>query len=416
VHGKARARLTWGGDPKALGYFVWVATEAPLAKMLNLPDDPTIDIEVRAAALKAAVEQAASNGDEDAIRCFSRVNAKPLTATQLQIELPGSADTLFIYRISGISKASVESTRSHKVFAVSVPRRIVPNQPTLLLRDHPDGIEIIAVAARGPDPDGYTLLRARNETLARDAGLMGPPRLAPGPGWTADQVTIVDKTRKAQRHVDPAPPSWFPYFYRVRAVGGSQPNDDKHGRLRGESTPSDAQHRLRLPPGPPKALVDDVVGQNGKHTANVFTLYTDLPMRLSPLGVARIEVVFQSLANGKLIYTVQLRAETHLLTPHTTLPANLTQLANTIVAPGEIQLYRSPTDAFAPRYLICVPCYPAGTLVKTKGAPNIIPNPNGLLRPVIGTPRFVRLTDPLGRITEVPLAQQPEPLPLPILM
>lgn len=412
VNGKARARLTWKSDPKALGYYVWVATEAPLAKLLGLPDDPTIDIEVRAAALKAAVEQAASDGDEDAIRVFSRVHAQPLAATELQIELPSAADTLFLYRVSAIGKTAVESARSTKVFAVAVPRRIVPGQPTLLLRPQDNGVEVIAVAGPGPKPDGYALLRARAETLARDAGLMGPPKVQPGPQWIPDTIKLVDtKDRDAHRYFDARPPSWFPYYYRVRAVGGSLPDDRDHGRLRGESVPSDAQRILRPPPAAPKATLDKVVAVANNKLANVFTLHTDLPMRRSPLGVARIDVVFQSLENGKLKTTIHVGALTHEIQVETVLPANLVAIADDTHWHGNrIRLFRSPTGAFTPRYLICLKNYPALETVHDSTQPE---NPGAtIVRPVVGSPRFLRLTDPLGRITEVPLVQQPELLQL----
>lgn len=411
VNGKARARLSWTGDPKALGYFVWVATETPLATLLGIPSEATTDIELRAATLKAAVEQAATNGDEDAIRVFSRVHAKAITATELQIELPAAADTLFFYRVSAINKTAVESERSTKVFAVAVPRRIVPGQPTLLLRPQAEGVEVIAVAGPGPKPDGYALLRARDETLARDPGLMGPPKVQPGPQWIPDTIQLVDDTdRDAHRYFDARPPSWFPHYYRVRAVGGSLPDDDKHGRLRGESVASDAQRILRPPPAAPKAILDPVVAVANNKLANVFTLHTDLPMRRSPLGVARIEVVFQSLENGKLKSTVQLAALTHELTAEPVLPANLVAVADDTHWHGNrLRLFRSPTDAFTPRYLICLKNYPASETVHDSTQPE---DPSAtIVRPVVGAPRFVRLTDPLGRITELPLVQQPEPLP-----
>ena len=422
VNGKARARLTWTGDPKALGYYVWVATEAPLAKLLEVDseDDTPIDIEVRAAALKALVEQHASAGEEDKIRVFSRVNARPITATELQVELPAAADTLFFYRISAVGKTAVESARSNKVFAVAVPRRIVPGQPALMLRPQADGIEVIAVAGVGPEPDGYALLRVRQEALARDAGLMGPPKLQPGPAWVPGEVTIVGSTRKCHRTLDPRPPSWFPYFYRVRAVGGSKPDDPAHGRLRGESLPSNAQEILRLPPNPPQATVDEFVAVSADLKANVFTLYTDLPTRLSPVGVARIEVVFQSIdATGKLVTTVQLAAETHALTASATLP-DLLWLANDTVNHGaQLRFCRSPNGAFTPRYLLCLPCYPAFETVPSSLEAGLPPDPNApdappptVVRPIIGAPRSVRLTDPLGRVTEVALVQRPETLPI----
>lgn len=401
VRNKARARLSWGGDPKATGYFVWMATETPLAKKLGLALPS--GIEARATMLKAAIEQAAENGDEDAIRAFSRMNAKAIPETHFEVELPGGSDTLFFYRISAVSHAAVESARSHKVFAVAVPRRIVPGQPALLVRSGADGIQVVAVEGRGPAPDGYALFRARNEALARDVGLMGPAKVPhDDAAWQAGTTTIGGEDRPSRSCLDSRPRSWFPYFYRVQAIGGSQPDDADHGRLRGESQPSEAQAVWYTPPDPPALVLEEPAYVSADNQVNVFTFETDLPARRSPLGVARIEVVMLSRGpDGALLRTVELGVDTHELTAKTSLPATDAGLAAATKMIGQaVHFYRSPTDAFPRQYKICLFTYPP---VETVPDPQ---NPQATIqRPVIGTPRLLRLTDPLGRVTEVPLPQ-----------
>ena len=289
--GKARAVLTWPAVAGAAGYIVWEATEAALRRAVapGSPDPPAADsVITRAGALRALVTGSADARARSLI-AFSRVRDRPFTQTRLELALPGSADALYAYRVSTITAANVESARSDTVALVAVPRRIVPGRPTLLLRPVPGGgVDVIAVPGRGPRPAGLRVHRVRRVGLALEAGMMGPAVIAEfDPGWRV--VTVPrrpgETTGDAGLSItDPVEESWYPYHYRVVAVGQADP---ANGGIAGESDPS-AVASIMLPPvaGP----VLDNVGGAANATNRVVRFRTDLPIRESPAGQAVIVV------------------------------------------------------------------------------------------------------------------------------
>src|SRR5205085_2126009 len=103
--------------------------------------------------------------------------------------------------------------------------------------------EVIAIDAKvGDTAAGYRVHRIRNSALATDAGLMGPPKITEtDPGWRpyTDQPLRGGTPASGQSIVDTAAtPSWYPYYYRVTAIGADDP---ANGRHRGESLPSAVQ-------------------------------------------------------------------------------------------------------------------------------------------------------------------------------
>jgi hypothetical protein len=221
------------------------------------------------------------------------VRDRPFTGTELELALPGSADTLFAYRVSAITAANVESPRSDTVALFAVPRRIVPARPRLLLRAAAGGgVDVIAVPGRGPAPAGLQVHRVRRAGLAAELGSMGPPVIgAADPGWRA--VTVPDRPGAATGETglavtDPVAPSWYPYRYRVVAVGAPDP---PNGGIPGESDPSAVASIVLPPAGGP--LLDELAGSANARN-RIVRFRTDLPIRESPIG--RADVVVTSIA------------------------------------------------------------------------------------------------------------------------
>jgi hypothetical protein len=295
AYNKAYGVLNWTTDPSAAGYNVWESTESALLQLLSpvTPDpDPNASLVTRGATLKALV---AANYQQS-LQSFSRLNTSSIAGDRIQVELPGNASVLYAYMVSSVSSQGVESQRPPQIAVFGVPQRLVPGQPRLRLRENATGtggnpaIEVVALAVEtGVVPAGYQVFRVRNAALAGDVGLMGPPKiLESDPGWgpytetplrggtSAQGMSVVDQAATA---------SWYPYYYRVMALG---PDDPANGKYRGKSLASQVQAGYCVPPNAP--LIQALSLQTGDGAALlVFT--ADLPIPPSPLGPALVELV-----------------------------------------------------------------------------------------------------------------------------
>jgi hypothetical protein len=291
AYNRARGVLEWTSDPAAAGYMVWESTEGALLSLLSpeAPDpDPSASLVDRGATLKALV---ASNY-ERSLSSFSRLNTDPIVGSRTEIDLPGNAAILYAYMVSAVSGTGVEAARPPQIAVFGVPRRTVPGQPQLRLRTEtgPSDIEVIGLAAKaGEPPAGYRVLRIRSGALAADAGLMGPPKIVEtDPGWDpyTDEPLRGGTATSGQSILDTtATPSWYPYHYRLIAIGADDP---ANGRHRGESLPSAVQSAYCLPPDPPALVADPVIQGNG---AALLVASLSLPIPASPLGASLVELL-----------------------------------------------------------------------------------------------------------------------------
>ena len=289
--GRARAVLHWPAVPGAVGYSVWEATEAAVRHAVDptaAPPAPGTTILARAGALRTLIT-ATSQSQARSLVAFSRLQERPIAATEVELVLPSAADTLFAYRVSAVTAANVESARSASVALVAVPHRVVPGRPRLLLRTVAGGIDVIILPGRGATPAGFRVHRVRREGLAVEVGMMGPPvHDEAAAGWRPQDMpqrpgsSDLDHGRAI---LDPVPASWYAYHYRVVAVGTADP---PNGGLAGESEPSALATGVRPPQAPP--LLDTItVAANA--TNKVLSFRTDLPIRPSRVGRAEIAVM-----------------------------------------------------------------------------------------------------------------------------
>jgi len=290
--GKARGILQWTADPKAAGYYIWEATESALNHLLapNTPDPaPDTPLVTRGAALKTLVQA----NQAKSLAGFGRLNKDPVTGNRAEIVVPAAASTLYVYRISATSAANVESSRSDQIAVFGVPRRNVPGIPRLLLRAAKSpqvGMQVIAIpVASGAPPAGYRVFRVRNVVLSYDGSTMGPAKMSENdPGWQSySSTTLAGNPLKGSSIVDTAAiASWYPYYYRIKAIGQQ---DLSNGLFAGESGFSDAQSALVLPSGPPMLASFTFTTRFG---GALVTLVTDLPAAAaSPVGPALVEVI-----------------------------------------------------------------------------------------------------------------------------
>jgi hypothetical protein len=118
---------------------------------------------------------------------------------------------------------------------------------------------------------------------------MGPPKILEsdaewGPyidmplrgGTITSGRSIVDNAATA---------SWYPYYYRVTAVG---PDDPANGEYRGNSLPSQVQSAYCRPPNPPLILAVPFTQGYG---AALMVLTIDLPIPASPLGPSAVDLL-----------------------------------------------------------------------------------------------------------------------------
>ena len=141
----------------------------------------------------------------------------------------------------------------------------------------------------GAPPAGYRVFRVRSSTLSLDGSTMGPAKIdETNAGWQAYAgTTLAGNPLTGMFVVDTAAtPSWYPYYYRIKAIGVQ---DLANGLFAGESDFSGVQSASSYPPGPP--LISSFTLATNVNAALV-TLMTDLPAaRKSPAGAALVEVV-----------------------------------------------------------------------------------------------------------------------------
>jgi hypothetical protein len=288
--GKGRAVLRWPAVPAASGYIVWEAAEVALRHAVDPAAVPVADSTLlqRALALRSLIGASTASA-ERSLFAFTRLQERAIPTNEVEVVLPGSADTLYAYRVSAITPTNVESPRSAGMVFVAVPRRVVPGRPRVLLRTVPGGIEVIVLPGLGGPAAGFRIHRVRRLSLAAEVGMMGPPVIdETHSGWAPRSVLLSPRSTEEEHGmsiIDPVPASWYPYHYRVVAVGAADPPNGAHA---GESPASATAAGLRPPPNPP---VLDNLATVGNVINKVVTFRTDLPIRMLPVGAAQIEVL-----------------------------------------------------------------------------------------------------------------------------
>lgn len=427
VSGKARFKLDWLPVDGAVGYTVWTTNESALHQALGLdPPDLSIEPLQRTVPLRAMLDDPAAHGTTaDAIAsAFTRINGAPQPGTSRTVELPGDAAVLSLYRISAVSAQAIESPPAPGAFIVGVPRPVVPPAPRLLGRvsEQPgqEGAQLTVVPGEGVSPQRLRVFRVRRPELARELGTMGPPLVELDvTAWAPVEVPLVARPDPLHpplnglRWIDPVPPSWFPYCYRVQARAGlGQPNLD-NGRLPGTSAPSTALELRRPPPGPPSLQSPSVV--SAAQSAHAYTLSASVPSRRSPYGPARIELLERA-DDGTV--TLLAAGDTDQLERLNIfgLPARLTWFAAQPPGQPPAQIVVHPgSDPDVTEFSVLVRAYPVDVQVErtvvTVDPVTLAVTESQVTQDakVVGDRHLLRVIDPLGRSADVSLTQPTAP-------
>lgn len=261
----ARGVLEWEPIANTRGYVIWEATETALRQLIE-PNRPAPDLLTSLQDRATELRDMLATVDDDVdfhMRAFSRLNTDLIRSPKFELSLPGNADTIYVYQISAVGQNNLESERDNSAAFYAVPKHIKPSQPSLLLRELPrvGGIKILILPGTGRAPFGYRVHRVRQSSLLMDIGTMGPPIFdETATQWTQESVPtrLSGVGLSAQIIIDPVPESWYPYYYRVVALGEE---DLDAGKLQGESEASISQVGFN-PPAQPPALFGPETGSN----------------------------------------------------------------------------------------------------------------------------------------------------------
>jgi YVTN family beta-propeller protein len=279
--GRARRVLEWPAVAHAKGYVIWQATETALLQRIEpgLPlPVPGTSLRDRATALRDRLADPAKQAR--AAVAFTRLNTQLAPGTSYEVELPGSADVLYVYQVTAVSQSNEPAPRTNSLAFVAVPHLNRPGEPHARVRRLEDasGLRVAVAPGRGPAPAGYRVYRARNPLLVQEVGLMGPPKIEMNdPGWTDADLPGPDGGApiRGRAVVDPVPPSWYPYYYRVIALGQQ---DMPEGQICGQSNASATQEAFLPPADPPR--IDQV------EELTSFGRIADIAAGARPEGVA----------------------------------------------------------------------------------------------------------------------------------
>ena len=277
----SRFRLQFPLVPGAVSYAVYLATEMSLKDRLlsivNYPKDKSIF--QRRDALNLASTNAADRNR--AIDAFTRVTKKPLLkkpgsipeVVEVELELNGDTQGLFIYAVSSFTEQGAESKLSDWIY-VAIPERITPGPPVLLGFVNkklvtPKAVLKVNVGA-GNNTANIELYRTSKEYLGADVNMMGLPiSVGPVAGWSRFKITdgindepVVDPTKpfdyfKVEENV---PAGWAPLYYRAVSLG---PNQPVNGKLPGRSPASNLLELLPPTPATPPSLTDISLAPDG---------------------------------------------------------------------------------------------------------------------------------------------------------
>lgn len=389
--GEHHAMLSWPAAPGAAGYFVYTVAESKFRADRGQSEPATsFTLSQRLTELRNLY---AANPDR---RSFARVNAKTVPETSMQITLPRGTKEIHLFVVLAVSAGQVESAwpgladalRRKRPIAYAAPQVVRPSPPTLEVTRILDRSVLpptYRAAVRIQTSPGATvsrvdLHRVRVPDAATELDTMGPPVAQLSGSSGGFTVLARTSTEPGESQLigtitgnDAVAGSWKSVFYRAVTWGTDDPT---RGQYAGRSDPS-APRSVVVPPAtaPDLSTPTYVLPTLGSADARI-DLTTTAPVAPTPLGPHRIEVEVITEHPGGA-------TETTLVYPPPVLPPD----------PDANRLER--LSATAPG---------AGVSGAWHGATSVGTTP---LRVLVRRSAFtdvlrarVRLTDPLGRVTE----------------
>ncbi|MEO5653407.1 MAG: hypothetical protein ABIN79_04430 [Marmoricola sp.] len=396
--GMHHADLRWPGLLGASSYRVYTCAESTLLSFHSRPQPrPDQSLAARLVVLRQLF------ADHPDRRPFTRVGAAPLPGTSTQVTLPRGTKDIHLYLVLGVSVGEVESewpsaadpSRGKRPWAFAAPQVVAPAAPQLEVTrvEGPGGVGYAAgvriVNPRGAPVQRVELHRVRVPEAAITLDTMGPPVAAisgSGGGYAVSPTPVVvpdpgaapDPAMAGQAQslgrvvgIDPVPGSWKPVIYRAVAWGSG---DATKGQYPGRSEPS-VPRQVVVPPAGGPELSGPTYSLPTAGSANaLISTATTAPVNTTLLGDHRLEAEVL-LVSGAVRTPVPLLVDGGNASVASWTLASLPTSAPTAPSSG---LYRDVTSgaATAVHLLVRRPDATASLAVR------------------------LRLTDPLGRMTE----------------
>ena len=385
--GLHHARLSWSAMGGAVAYQVYTASEATLRAYYGLPEPRASDtLTQRLAAL-----QAKFGADPDR-RCWTRVSKDPVSGTSTPVVLPRGTKEIHCYLVIGVSAGNVESEWPTTADPLC-GKRFVGFAAPVVVTPPPPSLEVSQDVDRAVDPASYfarlrvgcdvgarvarvDLYRTRVADAAVQVETMGPPHASITTSGAA--YTVVGDAEHPILRVTGADTvgqgSWKPVIYRAVAWTADDPT---RGQYAGRSAPSVPRSVVVPPAGPPPLQPLVVVSPTAGSALVRVDFATSAPVADTTLGAHVLGATAQLVAADGTLTPVELEPP---VGPLSSLP-----LAQP--GAGTSGLWRDETAAGVTGLHLLVRRTDPGHRIRVR----------------------VRLTDPLGRMTERSLEVPPVP-------
>ena len=388
--GLHHANLTWSPMAGATGYRVYTCSESTFRAFHSEREPlPSETLTTRLARLRVLF---ATNPDR---RPFTRLSTESLTGTSTPVTLPRGTKELHLFVVIGSSAGEVESEWPNtsdplcgkRFVAFAAPQMVAPAAPQLevgrrtVTASTPTSYAAAIRIRRsgGAQVDRIDLHRVRVALAATDVDMMGPPfATITGSSGGFTVVADPDCPLGVVTGEDTSPGSWKPVYYRAVAWGCDDPARGQYGV---RSAPSVVRQVVVPPAGNPGLSAPVwVLPTAGSANARV-DLVTTVPIEDTVLGPHRIEAeVFTVDAAGEVAPVDLLSWDERTSTPAPAHVASwtLADLATGAPAAPDSGLWRDPSAAGSTGLHLLVRRADETVSLRVR----------------------VRLTDPIGRITE----------------
>ena len=302
--GEHHALLQWPAAPGAVGYFAYTCSETDLLDACD-KGDPAFSqtLSERLTALRDAFR------DNPTRRAFTRVNATPVAGTSLTVTLPRGTKDIHLFVVLGLSAGQVESAwpgtadpdRRKRPIAYAAPSVIAPNPPTIEVVRRTDASAsppayqaAFRIAARpGVRVGRIDLYRTRVAEAAIDVDSMGAPVESITGATATITVTPTVSADPGESQplsqvdgIDAVPGSWQPVYYRAVAWAADDPPRGQYG---GHSQPSTIRQVIVPPAGNPDLAPLSVTTPTDATPGVRIDTTTAAPVAPTGLGPHRIE-------------------------------------------------------------------------------------------------------------------------------
>jgi len=298
-------RVVWKPSPGAIGYNLYTSDESAILDENGIAElGPGATLEQRMVLLRNTYLANPSR------KTFTKANERIVEGESLDVKLPRGSTAIHLHVALPISAGGVEGVwPTHETMfddtidCVAAPRLLTPTAPVLEVRRMLDTAAVpqrerIKVQLRsnpGPRIQRYELFRTRVEDAARDVDTMGPPVGFAGTSGSEGDFRIetvhddhfeVDHVVSASGFDDP-PGSWKRLWYRAVAWSHADPY---RGGLADRSPASHLVSAILPPSEAPdlSAIAFDWPGGDPKAVRLKWT--SSAPVAPTPLGPHRLVV------------------------------------------------------------------------------------------------------------------------------